>query len=122
MHKLRGNRGWASAELALLTPALVFLACVLGAVVTIAGDRAQLVLAAHNGALAAMRGETRESVRATATITLSSMKLSKVQIHRATLGAVSTVSVCVESKRSLPQPLATLAITWHECATSMTEP
>ena len=120
--KLLDDRGWASAELALLTPALVFLACVLGAVVAIAGDRAQLVLAAHNGVLAAMRSETEESVRATAALTLSSVKVLNVHVNRSTLGAMATVTVCVEAKRPLPQPLAALAMAWHECATSVMEP
>ena len=120
--KLLDDRGWASAELALLTPALVFLACVLGAVVAIAGDRAQLVLAAHNGVLAAMRSETEESVRATAALTLSSVKVLNVHVNRSTHGAMATVTVCVEAKRPLPQPLAALAMAWHECATSVMEP
>ena len=123
MHQfLRDTRGWASAELALLTPAVVFLGFLLGAVVATAGDRAQLVVATHDAALSVMRGESAASIREVAGADLSAVRVAKVNIDRRTINGRTVMQVCIVGERALPTPLHMLSMRWQECASAGAEP
>jgi len=116
------ERGWASIEFALITPAVVFLAFVMGAVVAVAGDRARLIASAHAAALAAMRGEPQAAVAAAAGAGLPPLQLRDVTITPEHTGGIAVVKVCVIAHRSLPRPLAAMSLTWRECASAPSEP
>ena len=116
------ERGWASIEFALITPAVVFVAFVLGAVVAVAGDRARLIASAHTAALAAMRGEPQAAVVSAAQAGLPPLQLRDVSVTPERTDGIAVIRVCVIAHRSLPRPLGALGATWRECATAPREP
>lgn len=116
------ERGWASIEFALITPAVVFLAFVVGAVVAVAGDRARLIASTHSAALAAMRGERQAAVAAAAAAGLQPLRLRDVAVALEQAGGIGLVKVCVAAGRTLPRPFGAMSVTWRECAVAPREP
>ena len=114
----RDESGWASVELALITPALLFVAFVLGVAISAAGDRARVVVAAHDGALAAMRMSSAADVQTVVTSELAGMRDIKVVVDDvSTSGNERLLRVCVDAHRPLPRPFAAASSGWRECAT-----
>jgi hypothetical protein len=111
--RLRGDDGWASVELAIITPALVFLVAVFVSLIGVATQRVNMVATLRDVAIAVSRSEDITTIAAGARAELPGFQDVQIRLSDSVEDR-GWRTVTVTAHHPLPPPLSFLKLSWSE--------